>query len=386
MATTRHALLSPSGAHRWMNCTPSALLESHEEEESSPFAEEGTCAHALCEIRLLELLGQEPGPNEFEELKDKWYDKAMEDYANEYVSLVYSKYLEAKNRDPETMLLVEKTLDFSEWIPESFGTCDAIIISEGQIEVFDFKYGKGVAVQADNNPQMMIYALGALADYDLDYGISKVNMTIVQPRLANVSEWQIDAQELKEWATNTLAVKAKLAYAGKGDQLAGTWCKFCKIKARCAALAERMTACYTQHEVKELITDSQMSDILALIPLIKTWCSAVEEYALAQALLGKKYKGLKLVEGRSVRRINDPSTLAATLLEAGYDKEVIYKPLELRGIGELEKAVGKKRFSSLAEGCIEKPQGKPTLVSEDDKREELIVNSAELDFQNIIVE
>lgn len=144
MATSRHALLSPSSSHRWLNCTPSARLEEKVEDQGSSFAEEGTCAHALCEIKLRDLMGYQPEPNEFEELKDKWYDKSMDDYTDEYVTLVYGKYLDAQKRDPNALLFIEKTLDFSSWIPESFGTCDAIIVSEGEIEVFDFKYGKGV--------------------------------------------------------------------------------------------------------------------------------------------------------------------------------------------------------------------------------------------------
>lgn len=385
MATSRHALLSPSSSHRWLNCTPSARLEEKVEDQGSSFAEEGTCAHALCEIKLRDLLNLPPEPNEFEELKDKWYDKSMEDYTDEYVTLVYGKYLDAQKRDPNALLIIEKTLDFSVWIPESFGTCDAIIVSDGEIEVFDFKYGKGVEVSAVENPQMMIYALGAMADYDLEYDIKNVRMTIVQPRVSNFSEWEISMADLKKWATETLAVKARLAIMGEGEHQAGGWCKFCKIKARCSALANKMMACYTQNEVKELITDEQMGDILTLIPTIKTWCTAVEDYALAQALNGKHFKGHKLVEGRAVRKITDSDTLVARLLDAGHSTSDIFKPAELRSLGDLEKAVGKKNFAELAKGCIEKPQGKPTLAPESDKRQEWNVSSAALDFKDIIV-
>lgn len=385
MATSRHALLSPSSSHRWLNCTPSARLEEKVEDQGSSFAEEGTCAHALCEIKLRDLLNLPPEPNEFEELKDKWYDKSMEDYTDEYATLVYGKYLDAQKRDSNALLIIEKTLDFSVWIPESFGTCDAIIVSDGEIEVFDFKYGKGVEVSAVENPQMMIYALGAMADYDLEYDIKNVRMTIVQPRVSNFSEWEISMADLKKWATETLAVKARLAIMGEGEHQAGGWCKFCKIKARCSALANKMMACYTQNEVKELITDEQMGDILTLIPTIKTWCTAVEDYALAQALNGKHFKGHKLVEGRAVRKITDSDTLVARLLDAGHSTSDIFKPAELRSLGDLEKTVGKKNFAELAKGCIEKPQGKPTLAPESDKRQEWNVSSAALDFKDIIV-
>lgn len=385
MATSRHALLSPSSSHRWLNCTPSARLEEKVEDQGSSFAEEGTCAHALCEIKLRDLMGYQPEPNEFEELKDRWYDKSMEDYTDEYVTLVYGKYLDAQKKDPNAILIIEKTLDFSSWIPESFGTCDAIIVSEGEIEVFDFKYGKGVEVSAVENPQMMIYALGAMVDYDLEYNIKTVRMTIVQPRVSNFSEWEISMADLRKWANETLAVKARLAIMGEGEHQAGGWCKFCKIKARCSALADKMMACYTQNEVKELITDEQMGDILTLIPTIKTWCTAVEDYALAQALNGKHFKGHKLVEGRAIRKITDSDTLILRLLDAGHSPSDIFKPAELRSLGDLEKTVGKKPFAELAKGCIEKPQGKPTLAPESDKRQEWNVSSAALDFKDIIV-
>lgn len=385
MATSRHALLSPSSSHRWLNCTPSARLEEKVEDQGSSFAEEGTCAHALCEIKLRDLLNLPPEPNEFEELKDKWYDKSMEDYTDEYVTLVYGKYLDAQKKDPNALLFIEKTLDFSSWIPESFGTCDAIIVSEGEIEVFDFKYGKGVEVSAVENPQMMIYALGAMVDYDLEYNIKTVRMTIVQPRVSNFSEWEISMADLRKWANETLAVKARLAIMGEGEHQAGGWCKFCKIKARCSALANKMMACYTRNEVKELITDEQMGDILTLIPTIKTWCTAVEDYALAQALNGKRFRGHKLVEGRAIRKVTDSDTLIARLLDAGHSTSDIFKPAELRSLGDLEKVAGKKNFAELAKGCVEKPQGKPTLVPESDKRQEWNVSSAALDFKDIIV-
>lgn len=224
-----------------------------------------------------------------------------------------------------------------------------------------------------------------MADYDLDYNLERATLTIVQPRLSNISEWEISIKDLKEWADSKLAPMAKLAIEGKGEHSAGNWCKFCKVKARCSALANKMMACYTQNEIKELISDEQMGDVLALIPTIKTWCSAVEDYATAQAISGKRFKGHKLVEGRSIRKVTDTVTLASRLMGDGYESEDIYKPLELRSLTELERLVGKKNFASLAQDCIERPQGKPTLVPESDKRPELNVSSAELDFKDISV-
>jgi len=385
MAATKHAILSPSSSHRWLNCTPSARLEENVEDRGSDFAEQGSCAHALCECKLLRLLDDDTTEctKEFEALKEKWYDNEMESCTDDYVTVVWNKYQEALKADPRAKLLVEQTLNFESWIPDSFGTADAEVVTEHTLEVVDFKYGKGVEVSAVRNPQMMIYALGALGDYDLDYDIEEVRMTIVQPRLHNVSEWSISVAELKEWADTTLRKQAKLAYEGKGEQKVGDWCRFCKIKARCATLANEALATYTQHNDKSMISDADMPDVLALIPAIKMWCSAVEDYATAQALCGHKWKGFKLVEGRSVRKVVDPETLAETLINNGYND--VYKPAELLPLGELERLVGKKKFAELSDGCIDKPMGKPTLVPDTDKRPELNIDAAAEDFKDIDV-
>ena len=380
-----HALLSPSSSHRWIHCTPSARLEENVEDKGSEFAEQGTCAHALCECKLRHLLGAEDleSIKEYQALRDKWHDKEMEVCTDDYVEIVWNKYQAALKEDPRAQLLIEQRLDFSSWIPDSFGTADAEVVTERTLEVIDFKYGKGVEVSAVKNTQMMIYALGALGNYDLDYDIEEVRMTIVQPRLHNVSEWTITTEELKAWADSTLRERARIAYEGKGEQQAGEWCRFCKVKARCAALANEALAAYTQHTDKTLISDDDMPSILGLIPAIKSWCTAVEDYATAQAIEGHKWSGFKLVEGRSIRKITDPDGLASKLEFAGYPN--IYKPSELLPLGELEKYVGKKTFAQLSEGYIEKPAGKPTLVSEDDKRPEINVNTAVEDFKDVNV-
>lgn len=385
MSATAHALLSPSSSSRWLNCTPSARLEEKVEDKGSEYAEQGTCAHALCECKLRHLLNEETleSINEFKLLRDKWYDTEMENCANDYVEIVWNKYQEALKSDRRARLLVEQQLNFSSWIPNSFGTADAEIVTENTMEVIDFKYGKGVEVSAVKNTQMMIYALGALGDYDLDYDIKEVHMTIVQPRLHNVSEWTISADELKAWADTTLRERANMAFAGEGEQKAGEWCKFCKVKARCAVLANNAVAAYTQHTDKTLITDEEMPSILGLIPAIKSWCTAVEDYATAMAIDGHKWKGFKLVEGRSVRKVTDPDGLSSRLEYAGYSD--IYKPAELKSIGDLERMIGRKTFFELSDGFIDKPVGKPTLVSEDDKRPEINVNSAIEDFKDLII-
>lgn len=368
-----------------MNCSPSARLEENVEEQVSEFAEQGTCAHALGECKLRHLLGEEDmkAIDEYKALRDKWYDNEMDVCTDDYVELVWNKFQEAQKVDPRARLLIEQKLDFSSWIPGSFGTADAEIVTDRTMEVIDFKYGKGVEVSAVRNPQMMIYALGALGEYDLDYDIQEVRMTIVQPRLHNISEWSIPTDELKQWADTVLTERARLANEGKGEQKVGEWCRFCKVKARCAALANEALSAYTQHTDKTLISDDDMPVVLGLIPAIKSWCSAVEDYATAQAISGHHWRGFKLVEGRSIRKVTDPDALAEVLVKNGYDK--IYKPSELRPIGELEKYVGKKTFAELSFGYVEKPQGKPTLVTNDDKRPELNINTAVEDFKDVPV-
>lgn len=385
MGASSHALLSPSSSHRWLHCTPSARLEEHVEDKGSEYAEQGTCAHALCECKLRHLLGTEDmdSINEYKSLRDKWYDTEMENCTSDYVEIVWNKYQEALKVDPRAQLLIEQKLNFSSWIPDSFGTADAEIVTEDTMEVIDFKYGKGVEVTAVKNTQMMIYALGALGEFDLDYDIRKVRMTIVQPRLHNVSEWEISVEELKQWADTTLKAAAIAAFRGEGEQKAGEWCKFCKVKARCAVLANNAVAAYTQHTEKTLISDDEMPAILELLPAIKSWCTAVEDYALAMAIDGHKWNGYKVVEGRSTRKVTDPDGLSSKLEFAGYND--IYKPAELKPIGDLERMIGKKTFASLSAGYIDKPAGKPTLVSEDDKRPEINVNSAVEDFKDIKV-
>lgn len=389
MSATGHALLSPSSSHRWINCTPSARLEENETDSGSVFAEEGSVAHALCELKLLTLLDGGSGiyGEEIRKAKEevvageKYIDNEMQECSDSYAADVWGKYNEALQKTPDAKLLVEVGLDFGKYIPDSFGTADAIIIADGQIEVIDFKYGKGVEVSAVENTQMMIYALGAIEEFGGEYDIKSVCMTIIQPRKANISEYTMTAVELSVWAYNVLIPTARLADKGEGEQVPGEWCRFCKIKATCAALANRAIATYTQHEVKERIGDAEMPDILKLIPSIKSWCTAVEDYATAQAVNGKVYEGYKIVEGRSVRKISDPEALADVLAGNGYND--VYKPLELKTIGDLEKMVGKKRFAELSQDFIERAKGKPSLVPESDRRPPMDYTSAEEEFKNI---
>lgn len=379
----KHAILSPSAAHRWMNCTAAPMLEKDVEDKGSVFAEEGTLAHAYCAKKLKKFLKLDTSGEEIEisALNDKYHTGEMDEYTDNYKVIVLEKFNAARKRTRDARLLVEVRLDFSRYVPEAFGTSDAIIIADGVMEVIDFKYGKGVRVSATENPQMMIYALGAWDAFNFEYDIRKVRMTIVQPRIDNMSEYELTAEELKGWAEKKLMPKAKEAYNG-GKQKPGGWCQFCKVKASCKALADLCTGVAKESPDLKLITKENMeSAILPLLPVFKTWLTGVEEYALGQALSGVQYKGFKVVEGRSVRKITDPAAVMRLLGDAGFKEDAYIRPTELRSITDLEKNIGKKRFGELCREYINKPQGKPALVPETDKRP--AINTAEEDFKDI---
>lgn len=369
-----HALLSPSAAHRWLNCTAAPRLEENIADSGSTFAEEGTLAHAYCAKHLKGFLGL-PTADEDAEIKqlfDKYHTGEMDEYTDTYKTIVLEKYNAARAKTPDAQLLVEVKLDFSEWMPEAFGTADAVIIADGTMEIIDFKYGKGVKVSAVKNPQMQIYALGAYSQFSFEYNIQRVRMTIVQPRIDNLSEYELSTVDLLAWATYQLMPKAKEAFEGKGHQMPGEWCQFCKVKATCKALADLTFAAVEQHPGPKTISPEEMaSRVLPMLDTIKTWIKGVDEYTLEQALNGQKYQGFKLVAGRSVRKITDQEAVMGALSKAEFAEDAYMKPRELKTITDLEKIIGKKRFAEICGEWIDKPQGKPTLVPESDKRPEL---------------
>lgn len=377
-----HALLSPSAAHRWLNCTAAPRLEENVPDTSSTFAQEGSLAHAYCAKALKEFIGisTEGEDAEIEELKDL-YSGEMDEHVDTYKTIVLEKFNRARAATPDAQLLVETTLDLQRFVPDAFGTADAIIIADGTMEVIDFKYGKGVKVDATENPQMKIYALGAVQMFSFEYNIKNVKMTIVQPRIDNLSEYELTVGELITWASMVLVPKAQEAYSGKGEQKAGAWCQFCKVKATCRALAGVAISTAKEHNDPRLVTAEEMATlVLPNIELIKSWLKGVEDYTLEQALNGTHYNGFKLVEGRSIRKIADAAKVEELLKEQGYDDAAIMKPAELKGLTDLEKTVGKKAFATLCGEYIVKPAGKPTLVPESDKRPEY--NSAKEDFRD----
>ena len=378
-----HALLSPSAAHRWLNCPAAPRLEATVEDSGSSYAAEGTLAHAYCALKLKEFLGlpTDGEQSEIAELDAQYHSGEMDEYTDTYKTIVLEKYNQARAITKDAQLLVETRLDFGDYVPEAFGTADAIIIADGCMEVIDFKYGKGVRVSAENNPQMMIYALGAYDKFSFDYRIDRVRMTIVQPRIDNLSEWELSIKELTNWTETVLTPAAEKAYKGDGPQNPGEWCQFCRVKSSCRALANQCTTLAKDYADKILTAEELATEVLPKLATVKTWLTGVEDYALQQALSGIQLPGWKIVEGRSVRKITDPDGVATTLSKEGYKEEQIYKPTELRTITDLEKLTGKKQFNAICGKFVEKPQGKPTLAPESDKRPAF--NSVADDFKDV---
>lgn len=377
-----HALLSPSAAHRWMNCTAAPRLEENIADSGSSFAEEGTLAHAYCAKHLKEFLGLPTKDEEAEiaQLFETYHTGEMDEYTDTYKVIVLEKFNAARAKTPDAQLLVEVRLDFTTWMPEAFGTADAVIIADGTMEIIDFKYGKGVKVSAVKNSQMMIYALGAYQRFSFEYNIARVRMSIVQPRIDNISEYELGAVDLLAWATYQLQPKAKEAFEGNGHQMPGEWCQFCKVKATCKALADLTFAAVEEHPDPKTITAEVMATrVLPMLDTIKKWIKGVDEYTLEQALNGQKYIGFKLVAGRSVRKITDPEAVMGALSENEFSEDAYMRPRELKTITDLEKVIGKKRFNEICSQWVGKPQGKPTLVPESDKRPELSTD----DFRNV---
>ena len=372
MPPNGHALLSASSSDRWLHCPPSARLCEAYADKGSDYAAEGTEAHALCEYKLRKALGME-AEDPTENLS--WFNQEMDDCATGYAAFILELVEAAKETCADPVVLIEQRLDYSKYVKSGFGTGDCVLISDGTLHIVDFKYGRGVQVDAEDNPQMKLYALGALEIFDCLYEIKTVSMTIYQPRRANISTFTLSRQELVDWAETVLAPTAELAYAGDGDYHCGEWCQFCKAKADCRERA-RVNLELARYDFKlpPLLTDEDIEDILSRVDDLVSWASDIKEYALQQAISGKEWHGWKLVEGRSNRRYTNEAAVEQAVTQAGYD------PYErkLLGITAMQKMLGKARFDELLTAYIEKPQGKPTLVPESDKRPAM--NTAKNDF------
>lgn len=372
-----HAVLSASGAYRWLNCLPSARLELEFVNNESSAAAEGTAAHALCEHKLkkaLHMRSKRP--------VSVYNSDEMEEHSDAYVEFVMEQLELAKQSCTDPLILIEQRLDFSCYVPQGFGTGDCIIIADKKLHIIDFKYGMGVLVDAVDNPQMKLYALGALDIYDSLYDIEEVSMTIFQPRRENVSTWTIPVKELKDWAENELKPKAKKAYEGEGDYLPGEWCTFCRAAVKCRARAEeKLKLAQMEFKLPPLLTDSEIEEVLSKLSDLTKWANEIIAYATDAAVNhGKEWHGFKVVEGRSVRKYKDEKAVAEAAKANGYKD--IYRQ-NLITLTEMQKLMGKKKFEQILGGLIHKPPGKPTLVPNSDKRPAMNISNVKNEFNEI---
>lgn len=372
-----HALLSASGAAKWLSCPPSARLEEKFPNESSEYAREGTVAHALAEISARYNLN-DISKKEFNAQKKKllatedgkkFYNEEMQEHAKDYAELIYGKLQEAKERSKDAFAELEVKVDFSKWVPEGFGTGDCVIVADDWLEIVDLKYGKGHRVEAVGNPQMRLYALGAIEYYGTLYDIKNVRMTIYQPRLSGVqSSDEITVEELLEWAENTVKPTAALAFNGEGEFAPSEEaCKFCRAKETCKARYEKNLALFDEAEDPLLITVEDAAAVLEKAADIRAWLTDLENLVQSTLLSGEPVAGWKIVEGRSNRKFADELKVAEAMKEAGYDEAVLYEK-KLITLTQMEKDFGKKAVAKVLGPLIIKPQGKPTLAPESDKR------------------
>lgn len=371
----KHALLSASGAHRWLECTPSAQLELQFPQSTSEYAEEGTAAHELCELTARYWLG-EISEAEYENQRDelakgKYYNAEMQECANDYAKFVAEKTAAARETCEDAFTALEVRVDFSKYVKDGFGTGDCIIVSDNVLEIIDFKYGKGVRVEAAGNPQMKLYALGAYLEYNTLFDIDSVRMTIFQPRLSGVqSSDEITVKELLEWAEKYVKPRAKLAYKGEGEFAPSEEvCKFCRAKAQCKARADKNLKLFDEAPDVLLLTPEDAGKILEQAGDIQSWLADLESLVSSTLLAGQPVEGWKMVEGRSNRRFADELKVVAAMKSAGYDEGLLYER-KLITLTQMEKDFGKKAVAETLGELIVKPQGKPTLAPAKDKRPE----------------
>ena len=371
----KHALLSASSSKRWLNCTPSARLETQFTDTGSIYAAEGTAAHALAEHKLKRMMKRRSK----RPVSDYDCDE-MEECTDDYVSFIMEQVQEAKKSCADPVVLIEQHLDYSRFVEGGFGTGDCVIVADGTLTVMDFKYGKGVAVDAQQNPQMLLYALGAMELFDAIYDIQQVRMVIFQPRLESVSVWEISIRELDTWVQDELVPKAKLAARGAGSFIPGDWCRFCKARNQCRARAESfLKLAQMEFQPPALLTEEEIAEVLLVADELAKWAAEVYAFATDEAIThGKQWAGFKLVEGRSNRKYTDEEQVAEAVKAAGYKD--IYKK-SLIGITEMERLLGKKKFAEVLGGLVYKPKGRITLAAESDKREPVMTATAETDFK-----
>ena len=382
----QHALLSASSAHRWLNCPASARLAEQFPNQTSPYAEAGRVAHAIAELKArkycLEPMSARTYNAQLKKLRDSpHFDKSMDENTDTYLEVLKETAL---SFEKAPFVALETRVDFSDSVPEGFGTADCIMIGSGTIVIIDYKNGAGVPVEAEDNPQMKLYALGALQVYAPIYGdtIQRAVLKIVQPNAWGTKTWETTVQALKLWAFNTVKPIARIAYDGKGGFSAGGWCGFCPAKAQCSARARQMLELEPMVGAKPqrsnaqegpeknapaLLSDAEVGSILRRALTLSAWVEDLKEYALSAALAGREITGFKVVEGRGSREWNNQDAAFQALQERGVAEELLWerKPCSVAG---LEKTLGKKVFSEAAEGLVVKKPGKPALVPASDKR------------------
>lgn len=369
-----HAILSASSSHRWINCPPSVMLTKDMEDVPSEYAKEGSEAHELGAYLIEKALGKDvsdPKGN-FE-----FYSPEMEECACAYAGYVLERYNAAKQKCADSLIYIEQRLDYSAYVKDGFGTGDCLIISDDCLEIIDYKHGLGVLVDANENSQLMCYALGAYDSFGALYDFKQISMTIFQPRRDNISTYVTEVDDLLRWANEVLMPAANLALEGKGEFKSGDHCVFCKAKAMCRKRAEsNLELAKYDFKMPDTLEDLEISAILPKIEELVSWGNDVKEYALSRALSGVKFEGYKLVEGKSNRKYTDEEKVAKVVEEEGYD------PYEkkLLGITDMTRLLGKKKFNELLNDYIVKPKGKITLVPESDARAE-IKNDAKEDFK-----
>lgn len=375
MPPITHSVLGASAAERWIHCPPSARLTEGMKDEETTFAAEGTAAHALCEWKVRKALKMRAGRRPS---SDYWTDE-MEEFTDNYRDFICDLVGQAKQicRDPIT--LIEQRLDFSCWVPDGFGTGDFLLVSDSELNIVDFKYGRGVPVYADHNPQMMLYALGALSLFDMLYDIDTVTMTIYQPRLSNISVWSLSTNELHEWAENELKPKAEMAAKGEGEYTPGSWCRFCKARNQCRARAESfLELARMEFQPPALLSDEEIAEVMQKADELSRWASDIMAYATAAAINeGRHFDGYKIVEGRSVRKFTDAAAVEQAAKDAGYTD--IYNKT-LITLTAFEKLMGKDTFQEILGRYVERSKGKLTLVPVSDKRPEVTITNVEDEF------
>lgn len=388
-AQRAHALLSASGASRWLACTPSAKLEDeYGERKSSPYAAEGTLAHELAELYIrkdiLHTISEADFDCKLEEImSNELFNEEMLDMVPIYTEYCEGQLLCAKTENVFAVMEIEQKLDLTEYVPDSFGTADCVIINDSVLEVIDLKYGKGVPVYAEWNKQLMLYGLGALRKYDTFYDIEQVKLTIVQPRINNISSFNISVEELCNWAEEELKPRAQLAFKGEGELVAGDHCKFCAVKNKCRKLYEQQLE-IAKYDFKEpsLLTDEEIADVLKRTPQLTEWANSILAYAQEKAITeNKKWPGFKLVEGRSIRKwVDEDTAMQAIFARCPELSEDEVLETKLKTLTSIEKLLGKKRFADILNDVVIKPEGKPTLVPDSDKRQAMGYQQAISDF------